>query len=229
MTKKFGNLSIIGVYGILICVTLAVYLLLGLNVSEINRVAIAFVLLAEIASCAGIIGLTNNKSTTHVLNLSAGVTILSSYLFVSIGSALFSNYFSNNINIYILIQIVIIAVTLIIGIIFASLSRGLNGVNKESILIQNKFKDYELKLYNAAESTHNSSVKSELSQLYESLKYSDKNGISSVDPTLFELIDELELTLINNESLSISQLIQSILDCLNQRKQELLQLKRGGY
>lgn len=229
MTKKFGNLSIIGVYGILICVTLAVYLLLGLNVSEINRVAIAFVLLAEIASCAGIIGLTNNKSTTHVLNLSAGVTILSSYLFVSIGSALFSNYFSNNINIYILIQIVIIAITLIIGIIFASLSRGLNGVNKESILIQNKFKDYELKLYNAAESIHNSSVKSELSQLYESLKYSDKNGISSVDQTLFELIDELELTLINNETLSISQLIQSILDCLNQRKQELLQLKRGGY
>lgn len=229
MKNRYNVLSVAAIYGILITLTLAVYYLSGLKNSDIYTMALGFVLLAEVASGLSMITLINRrKSTMQVLNLSSAMTTSSIYIAVSIISAMFSGYFEDHTNLYILLQVFIIALTLMIGILLATMSQRLDEVNKEENRLQSVIMDYELKLYHLTLQANGTPYESKINQLYENLKYSDRSGLSSVDTELFQSIEALEVALQNTEELSVLELIKKSSEYLNLRKQEILQSKRGG-
>ena len=114
--------AIIGL--IVVAFTLAAFFLLEVERIAVNRWAFAFLLLSQIVLFGGLIGLRSTGENHANLFIRAGVsTALSLYFAATMVSVLFAGAFRDNLNMFILIQLAIIALFSIITISLFACSR----------------------------------------------------------------------------------------------------------
>lgn len=125
MRNRIGLLtaSIIGI--IIVAFTLSAFFLLGIERIPVNIWALVFLLLSEFALFGGLIGLQIVGRSNDSLLLRVGVTMsLSLYFLSSLVAAYLAPLFRNSLNIFILIELAIIAFfAIVIGLFIAWSSR----------------------------------------------------------------------------------------------------------
>ncbi|MCL2391805.1 MAG: hypothetical protein FWC66_04245 [Oscillospiraceae bacterium] len=125
----------IGIIGLIVIgFTIAGFFLLEIERVTVNIWAISFLLFSQLALFAGLIGIraTNNKHNNVFLK--AGITTsLFLYFVITLISVLFAGRFSDNLNLFILIELAIIAVFAIIIISVLAWSRSIARRNEADL------------------------------------------------------------------------------------------------
>jgi len=134
MRSKNGVMAI-GVIGIIVIVfSIAAFFLLDIERIAVNSWALAFLLLSELTLFGGLIGLRFTGEYHSTVFLKSGVTTaLSLYFIATLISALFAGSFRENLNIFILIELAIIAFVAIIIISTFAWSRRVARLNEEDM------------------------------------------------------------------------------------------------
>lgn len=129
MRKK--GVASIGVIGILvITLSLATFFLMGIERGAVSLWAISFLLLSEVVLIGGIIGLRLHGK----LFLQAGIgTTLLLYFLATLISVLFAGALRERLNMFILIELGIIAVSAVIAVLILAFAHRMDRSSEEDI------------------------------------------------------------------------------------------------
>ena len=133
--RNKNNIVSIGIIGIIvIALSLAVFFLSGVEKITINILALMFLLLSEFVLFGGLIGLRLNGANHGKVFLNAGIgTTLILYFLATLISTLFTGAFIEKLNRFILIEVVIIALSAIVMILVFASSRGIERSNEKDM------------------------------------------------------------------------------------------------
>ncbi len=232
MIKKSYRALSIGIIGlIIIAVTLSIFFLLSFEKIAISWWALSFVLLAEIALLVGLEILVIDKHLNKVFVSSGVSSVLFLYFVATIISCFFASNFKDNINSFIIIEIVIIAITAIITILIFAFSHGINATDQKTVSDRKLMQICEKRIYCLLADTKNKDFEKQLNSLYENIKFGDKIGFSSVDEKIVSQISKLEQSLQSAEKTDneINSIFDEISTFITQRKMEVAESKRGGF
>ncbi len=233
MNKHINVISGIVIGIIVMAITLAVFFLSNQieGITSIKWLSLSFVLLSELVLFTAVVAvLIHTSKTSKVLISSGSIVTLFIYWVATVTSSIFANTFKGNINKFVTIQVLLIGITAVIIIILVALAKKAK-IEDEKILSSRLFmEDCEKHLYILKSENKYAEYKGKLNSLYETVKYSDKNGNSSADSGILKSIKDLEKVIKENEStVDLEEIINEIASLLKQRKAEVLQIKRGGF
>jgi len=135
LQSKNGKAAIGAIGIIAIAFTLAFFFLMDIEPIAVNIWALIFVILSEIVFFGGLMRLRNVGADHNLVFLRAGfVASLSIYLSATLISAFFTGAFRDRLNIFILIQLAIIAVFLVAAIVLYTSSRNITRRNLDDEL-----------------------------------------------------------------------------------------------
>lgn len=228
---KKTNLTIVLIGLIAIALTLATFFLFELVQHEVYIWALCFLLLAEIVSILGLtLGGKIGNSQSKSFFRSGGFVALSGYFLTTLLLTVLSGLFKRNIIVFIYIEIILLSIfAILILLVFLFTNRSGN-MDRKIVESRQFMQNCEKRLHALLADSKNKSHSQRLNNLYESVKYSDKIGASSLDGKI-----EVKLTVLENAVLAaedgsrIAERIDEVLTLVNQRKTELLETKRGGF
>lgn len=235
MDKNTKKISSIAIGFIVMAATLAIFFLSNTKteISYLQWLALIFVLISELMLFLGIVFIVMQDSSSNKVFLSSGmISTLFIYCLITVISFFSKNSFENNENGFIIMQIVFIAITAIIIVLINVFAIKVKDTNEKTTDMRLFMNDLEKRLYSLKSNNEYSQYQKVLDNIYEKIKYGDKNGKSSVDGKIAKFVDELESNLAPVEDNNTSDIIQGIdkLTLLfNQRTNELLQSKRGRF
>lgn len=126
---------------IFIVLTVAVFFLLGIERNTLNYMALGFDIFAEIVFFAAVAFLGGNVSVSNNVFRRGGTTVvLGIYLLAALLLSFFSGVFNENLNRFLLVEIVFIALTAILVILILAISGRINAVDRqaeESKIVEN--------------------------------------------------------------------------------------------
>lgn len=233
MMRKNSSTVIIGIVGAIFMIfTLSAFFLLNIERIALYWWALAFLLLAELVLCTGLVCLTSLGARYDKAFVRSGITgALSLYFIAAIISVLTAGLFKDRLNTFILIQLGLLALLAIIILLILVFARRIAD-NSRKIVNDQRFMDVcEKRAYNLLADTKNKEYENNLNTLYENLKYSDKVGTSSVDEKIAAQLSILENSLNSSKESKddLLHIFDEISTFLNQRKIEIGELKRGGF
>ena len=131
--KSRNGIFPLGLIGaITLAFSLVAFFLLNIERIAVNIWALAFLLLSECVLFCGLIGLRFHNAQHSMTFLKAGIiSSLSLYFGVTVICVLFARFFKESLNIFILIELAIIALFAIIIVAILSFSRGIAWRNEE--------------------------------------------------------------------------------------------------
>lgn len=227
-----GSGTTIGMIGaITVVFTMIAFFLSEIERSALHLWALAFLLLAEVVLCSGLIAVKSLDANHSKVLVRSGITgALSLYFFITLVSILFAGQFRDRVNIFIILELGIIALFAVIILMILACSRSIAGRNRR-MNERDFLKDCELRVYNLLADSKNKEYKSALNVLYENLKYSDSIGSSTLDDKIAVQITLLEgvLSSYKNNRDDVLRIIDEASGNINQRKKEIGELKRGGF
>jgi len=143
MNSKNSVLPLVAIGAILIGLTLAVFFLLEIERTEIALWALGALLLAEVVLIGGLIALRTSTSPANGIFLKAGVTSsLIIYFAATFITVLISGIFANMINVFVLLQLGIIAFFLIAVVLVATFAKS---IANRSVIDAQKVNNHEPK------------------------------------------------------------------------------------
>lgn len=224
-----NSIRLIGL--IIIAVTLGIFFLLNFEKTAGSWWSLLFILVAEAALCVGLEIIYSMNSQINKMFIGSGISVtLALYLITTIISSLIVNKLKFNVNVIIITEIIILALTAVIILLFISFSQHVNTTDQKIVNDRKLMQVCEKRIYNLLTDTKNKDFESELNSLYECIKFTDKIGNSSVDEKIVTLITKLEqsnsIGIADNE---IHNTFNEIFTLLNQRKMEVAESKRGGF
>lgn len=232
MKKSYRTLAA-GIIGlIIVTVTLCIFFLLDFQKTTVSWWALFFILLSDVSLFLGLIMLESREMYINKIFVHSGVPlVLFVYFIISNISALFAGTFEDNINNFIIIQIVVIAATAITVILIITFSEKINITDQKTLSEYKLMATCEKNVYNLLVDTKNKKYEKQLKALYESIRYGDKLGSSSLDEKIVTEILNLEKVLQSKESLEtdINNIFDEVSTFMTQRKMEVAQSKRGGF
>lgn len=229
-TKIYSTLAI-GV--IVIAATISIFFLGMYDKVRIDWLILTFILISEIALFLGvIITAMQNSPTNKVLIRSGIISTLFIYWIVTVLSSIFlRNALIENPNHFLIMNIVLIAVTAII-VISLNIS-ALNTNDKDAKTINSRLfmEDCEKRVFALKANPALMDFRKALEDIYETIKYGDKIGKSSFDEDILKQLISLEdgLKADNIINSDIQKITDGLIFLLNQRNTEMLQAKRGGF
>lgn len=129
-------------------------------------------------------------------------------------------------NIALVIYIVLTVLMIIIATAIILFSDLTNKSNEKIIEDRRLMQICEKRIYDLMSKSENKDYAQELNKIYESIKYSDKIGPSSIDEKIVGAIMKLENDILIAETTDIFENISSL---ISQRNMELIETKRGGF
>ena len=122
--------------------------------------------------------------------------------------------------------ILLVIAIVIAGYVMFSRNKKLETNAKANAVLIN---EYEKRLFNIMSNPKNAEFKTELNNLYEDLKYSDKNAVADEDFKLDSIIFRLEKALNMEDRKEVTSTISELKTALARRKMEISDSKRGGF
>ena len=232
MQNKTSVTPIIIIGAIVVAFSVGAFFLLDIERTALYCWALAFLLVSEVALFAGI-ALTRMMGANHnkVFLRSGVTTTLLLYFFATVIGVFFTGRFVDRLNSFILMQLAIVVVAAIILVAVCSIA-GRVAVSDSKTVNARAFMDScEIRIRNLISDTKNKDYAAALNGVFESIKYSDKVGISSVDVNIDAAISRLEASLGEDErnDEGIKGTFDELSSLLNRRKAEIGQAKRGGF
>lgn len=232
MKKKISAISIGIISIIVIAVTLSIFFMLDFEKTLVSWWALFFVLLSEIILFSGIWVTSLFRDLPNKVFIRSGLnSILLLYFFATVVTSLFSGMLKDNVNLFVIIEIVIIAISLIIITILLQFSIRINSTDQKIISDRKLMQICEKRIYDLLVESKNKGFETQLNNAYEKIKYCDKIGASSVDEKIVGSIMKLEnqLKTTNIAENDIKSVFEDITSLLSQRNMEIADSKRGGF
>jgi len=230
MLRRNRTIGIIG--AIIVVFTLSAFFLLSFERIALYLWALTFLLIAEIILCTGLIAIRSLDANHNRVFIRSGITSsLFLYFAATLIIVLFVRQFENKLHTFILFQLGIIAFFAIIILLLLIFSRRIANQDCKTIDDRKCIDACEKRVYDLLSDNKNIGYRNDLNKLYNSLKYSDKIGSSSVDDKIESQIALLESALGNTEKDKnhIMKLFSEISTFINQRTGEISRLKRGSF
>jgi hypothetical protein len=134
MRSRIGYIALLITGAIVVVFTLAAFFLLDIEKTTINRWALAFLLLSEFVLFGGLIGLCFTSVGHAKLFLRAGVSsALSLYFIATLISIFLVRILRDNLNVFILVQLAVIAFFAIVIVCVLAFSRVIAHRNEADI------------------------------------------------------------------------------------------------
>ncbi|AET70548.1 hypothetical protein Desor_5159 [Desulfosporosinus orientis DSM 765] len=225
----------ISIGAIVVAATLAIFFL-GDSISaktSLDWLSLAFIILSEIALFAGTTIMSMQVSPTNKILIHSGITsTLVIYWLITLVGAFFKDIFKDNLNGYIILQVIIIAITAIIILSLNSIATRVGNMDASIEHSRGLMDECQKRLFGLKSNDAYIEYQEPLNDLYEMLKYGDKIGSTTVDSEIANEIAILEKSLANKETSLTSTtdtLVDSIRFLIKQRNMELSQAKRGSF
>lgn len=239
MNKRMRLISNLAIGFIVIAVTLVIFFMgFPKDAREtLDYAALTFILISEAALFTGLtLLLFHELSESRVLIRSGIISTLLIYWIATVIISLFAKtIFENNVNAFIITQIVLIGIVAIIIIsIFLHAAKVQNldkTIQAKRMLLQNS-EDIVISLKNNSKFTL---FKSSLDRLYETLKYSDKIVLdirkdTEISEKIAEFDDQLQNSDVDDLSKEdIEKKIDMLIGLIKERNELTKQGKRGGF
>ncbi len=229
MTKNDKILSAAVIGAIVILATFLIFFLTNPQKTSLEGISFLFILISEIILFAVIIFMVSKRLKSNKAVIQIGIIFtLSIYFIITVMISLLRHVFKNNINGFILTNILIIAITAVICVLLFVVSLKISATDQKIKNARVNMELLEKHVFELSVNKQYSEYEQPLNQIYESIKFTDKTSASLIDPKLNHSIDTLEDMLINNDG-NIGDIIDEIMSLLKQRNMELLNEKRGGF
>lgn len=222
----------IGLIGLItVALTFCLYFLLDIERTTLRNWAFSFFVFAELLFFIGFNIITSTKLFNDALSRAGMISLLTLYLIVMLISMLLSGWIADTQRTLILVIVIIHGVFIILLVLFYYISfkfleEGKNLRQKATVM------DYaERAIYGILAKSGNKKYASLLTRVYEQIKYADKNGTSSQDEAIISQVDTIKLNSETDtqEDMTIISNIEQLSILLHKRKEELSELKRGGF
>ena len=252
MQNRAGNKSISVVNLILLAMAVGLFLFfVDIEMIILRVLALIFIVCAGVVLVAWPIFFAFAARNYSPVFLNAGVSsTLFLYFFATVILAFLVNVFGGNVGLYVVTNLVLIAVTAIVVIIVSASARRIAKNDRQTANAMAFMDDCELRLFNLIADSGNAKYKAELTRLYEDVKYADKVGTSSIDTNVEMELERLEKALYSENSgesgensakssessensaenrtqADIGAILSGLGDLLRRRKGEIS--KRGGF
>ena len=229
MRKNYGIISLAAVGAIIIAFTVTAFFLMGIEKTTLNWCALGFLLLSEIVLFSGLIALKYLGENHSKVFSRAGVSFtLLLYFNLTLLSMLFVRAFDGKPGRFILLQIGIIALVSIIAVSMLAFSRRIGGADQRTHAAMSFMNGCESRMAALLSNAGSQPYQQQLNALYESIKYADKVGGSSLDTDIAMKLGELEAALSGGAE-DIKGITDALDSLLKRRKDEISQAKRGGF
>lgn len=232
MQYKTGIIPTIIIGLIVISFSVTAFFLLDIEKVPLYWWALGFLVLSELVLFSGLICvrlLGANRS--KVFMRSGIVATLFLYFLVTLISIIFTSSFTGKLNTFILMELAIIVICTIIIISVFPISRRI-AMDDRALGNAREFMDTcENRVGDLLSDLQNKDYARSLNSVYESIKYSDKIGSSSVDAKIGETLTKLEASLGDDQKNKedIIGIFDEISSLISRRKTEISQSKRGGF
>ncbi|MEL7569672.1 MAG: hypothetical protein AAGU14_03830 [Eubacteriaceae bacterium] len=230
--KKNINLMLIGIIDLLlIVITLCMFFLFDFEKSNVNYIGLGFVLFSEVLLFVQSCTLKINSMRTNSVFIISGSSYLSAVYFIATAIlCLISGMFKNHVGSFVLLEVIVFAVICIIYLFVAIFSNRINSTERRIKQTRALIQTCENKIYALMLNEKYKQYATQLSEIYENIKFSDKTAALSTDEKILNNIVKLEEELNSNaEKSSISDLLTEIKALLAVRKTELAEANRGGF
>lgn len=229
---KSRHLAVAIVGFIIIALTFCLYFLLDIERTTLQNWAFSFVVLAEFLFFIGLdITISSTKLFNDALSRAGMISLLSLYLLAMLVAMPLSGWFADTQRplflTFISIQgVFIILLVLLLHVSYTFLETG-KVLRQKTMMMDNA----ERTVYGLLLNSESKTYASLLTRVYEQIKYADKIGTSSKDADIVEKIAILKENSENNnqDDTTLTGTIEQLSILLQQRKEELSKLKRGGF
>ena len=230
MTVRMKGVKSTGAIGALIVVfTIIAFFLLNIERDALHIWALSFLLLAEVALFSGLILIRFAGGGHSPVFLRSGVTTtLILYLAVTFASMLTVPWFKEHLNRFILMQLLFIVAATVIVIAMLMFSRKISDDDSQVIAARSFMNGCESRVHALLSDAKNAEYKQPLNALYESIKYADKIGSSTLDGQIDAALGNLEAALGGGHD-GASNAFDEITSLIKRRKTEISESKRGGF
>ncbi len=219
---------------IIVSVTLVVFFMITENREKIDWTGLIFILAAEIGLFGGLIGADIEAGRSSSLMLRSGAySVLGIYAVTATSlSILFMSVSSlrEHIKLFVAAQIILIAVAAAILLLLIASSRSVSEKHSAAEQSVSKMQAFIGRVLAMKEDPKNSAYAASLSEIYETMKYSDASASLTGDDMISQKIAELE-TLLSSEAdgkgEKASSIMDDILSLLKQRSAEMKISKHG--
>lgn len=224
---------LIGIIGfLLIAITCCIFFLFGFEKTAARILALCFVLFSEILLFVGLLILSFYNDLVNQVFIRSGVIgVLSLYFASTVTLSLFSHAFSDSVTPLVLTEIIFLAVMLIVLTLLLFFSLRINHSDAKAISERKLMQICEKRIYDLLVDPKNQGFETKLKKLYETIKYSDKIGSSSVDEKIVGAIMRLEkgLESPDQKDENSETILDEITAFVSQRTMEIAENKRGGF
>lgn len=230
MKKNQALFLNVGIGFVIFIATISVYFLMPER-TAVDDWGLGFTLLAEFMIINGFFWLESYQPKTNKVFMRSGLSgILILYFLFTATFSLFARQFNNSIKTFVFIQILIIAATIILIILFITSSRRVNSVERSTLQEMANLKKCEERALALLYNSNARLYEKQINKLYESMRYRDKTFSTSLDDQISEKLANLEDALKSSEKEEILNTIFNEIDSLMmQRKHEISNLERGGF
>lgn len=213
--------------GLIIIILTVVLFSPGQEKTDLDWIALTSVLISEIALISSFVFMSVHVEKMNSILLKAGFISTSFiYFCITVILAVIREAFTQNVNGFLNIQLILVGITAIIAIalIISGSNKEVNHEN-DSLLLKNS----EMLAFSLRSNHQYRTHEDLLNKLYEEIKYSDKTEtVQELDQTINQELISLSAVLKNNPASKdeIEEAIQTILLHLKERNMAALKLKQ---
>lgn len=232
-SKVFSNIAV-GV--IVIIITLVVFFVGFEKVekSNLDYLALMFILLSEAALFTGLIFLLISEAPMSSIIIRSGIisTLSIYWLITIIIYVVYKNFYKDSLGGFIAVQLILMSLAAIISITLFMISSNVHASNTKIQSNRLLLQESENMVLNLKNQKDYALYKGSLDRLYETIKYSDKVASdSTMDERIKEHIVNLSKNLKENyeDKEAIGESIENIITLIKERNMEVHTAKRGGF
>lgn len=231
--KKNITILLTAIIGLIVIgVTLFGFFLLSFNKTTVNWWGLGFCLFSQVLLIAAFILFKIKSMQINKVFIRLGTSAVLIVYFVATSIlCIFSSAFNHSLNLFIFIQIVLLALAAVVVLLIYMFSNRINHSDSKKIQDRKLMHLCELRIYDLMINTNNKSYKPQLNELYEKIKYCDKFGSCCTDEKIVGAILKLEdqfREAERNDEL-INKTIDEITALLASRSMDMAETKRGGF
>jgi hypothetical protein len=235
--NKSSRRLITGLIGLIVISVTLVGFFIGFGNGQkenIDYIALVFVLISELVLFGMMIFIDNFKNKANGLFLHSGIisALVLYWIATTLISILLPGVLKDNINAFITVQILVLALSAIIVLLIIIASSAVKDKGEKTAECNLLLQECERMVFSLKSNKKYKSIGRGLSDLYDELRFSDKSSSmqsedSEINVRIIELKGKLEVDE-NDESHDIKGNIEDIILLIKNRNMAVKQLKSGG-
>ncbi|MEG0771136.1 MAG: hypothetical protein RR436_04465 [Clostridia bacterium] len=226
MKKQVKNILFLVVGSLVVIGTFSVLLLLNFFKLNVDALSGGFLIFAEIGLVFTLYKMSRAKVSRSIVQKSGLISLTSLYALIITILLVVFKILNSSFNTALAIYIGVTCFAVVIGISIFLFSNKVQKSNENTTQERRLMQICEKRIFDLTTESKNARYQNQLNEIYESLKYSDKVGVSSVDEKIVGAILNLETNITSEKAVDIFDNIKAL---LKQRSMELSENKRGEF